>query len=53
MNGKMVDIVLSEQILTLHKRQTDDPEKLVKRVLNRVTFRLSNTDGFVENNNTF
>jgi alpha-ketoglutarate-dependent taurine dioxygenase len=47
------DIVLSEQILTLHKRQTNDPDKLSKRVLNRVTFRLSNTDGFVENNNTF
>lgn len=47
------DIVLSEQLLTLHKRQTDDPDKLAKRVLNRVTFRLSNTGGFVENNNTF
>jgi len=47
------DVVLSDQILTLHKRQTNDSDKLSKRVLNRITFRLSNTDGYVESNNTF
>lgn len=36
------DIVLSDQILSLHKRDQNDPEILEKRVLHRITFRLSN-----------
>jgi alpha-ketoglutarate-dependent taurine dioxygenase len=47
------DIVLSDQLLTLHKRQQDDPEILAKRVLNRITFRISNYNGFIEKNNAF
>lgn len=45
------DIVLSDQLLTLHKRQQDDPEILAKRVLNRITFRISNYNGFVAERN--
>ena len=37
------DIVLSDQILSLHKRDQNDPELLKDRVLHRITFRLSNT----------
>ena len=43
------DIVLSDQLLTLHKRGTDDPEILSKRVLNRITFHISG-DLIRENN---
>lgn len=35
------DIVLSDQLLTLHKRGTDDSDILAKRVLNRITFHIS------------
>lgn len=45
------DIVFMDQLLTLHKRGTDDPEILSKRVLHRVTFKISNFKGFIANNN--
>ena len=32
------DIVLSDQVLTLHKRDQDDPAILAERVLHRYTF---------------
>ena len=38
------DIVLMDQLLTLHKRDQNDPEILAKRVLHRITFRISNID---------
>lgn len=41
------DIVLMDQLLTLHKRTQDDPEILAKRVLHRITFRISNFKNFV------
>jgi len=37
------DIVLSDQLLSLHKRDQNDPGILSKRTLHRITFRLSNT----------
>lgn len=37
------DIVLSDQLLSLHKRDQNDEETLSKRVLHRITFGLSNT----------
>jgi len=37
------DIILSDQILSLHKRDTNEPELLADRVLHRITFRISNT----------
>jgi len=37
------DIVLSDQILSLHKRDQNDPEILANRILHRLTFRISNT----------
>ena len=37
------DIVLSDQILSLHKRDQNDPNLLAERVLHRITFRISNT----------
>ena len=37
------DIVLSDQLLSLHKRRQEKDEVFEKRVLNRLTFRLSNT----------
>jgi alpha-ketoglutarate-dependent taurine dioxygenase len=46
------DIVISDQLLTLHKRQQDDPEILSKRVLNRITFKISNYDNFILKQNT-
>ena len=46
------DIVISDQLLTLHKRQQNDPEILSKRVLNRITFKISNYDNFILNQNT-
>ena len=36
------DIVLSDQILSLHKRDTNEPELLAERVLHRITFKISN-----------
>jgi alpha-ketoglutarate-dependent taurine dioxygenase len=38
------DIVLSDQILSLHKRDQNDPKLLAERVLHRITFKLSNVD---------
>jgi len=37
------DIVLSDQILSLHKRDQNDLSILAERVLHRITFRISNT----------
>lgn len=37
------DIVLSDQLLTLHKRRLEVDGVFENRVLNRITFRLSNT----------
>lgn len=36
------DIVLSDQLLSLHKRDQNDPEILSKRILHRITFKISN-----------
>ena len=36
------DIVLSDQLLTLHKRRQETDEIFEQRLLNRITFRLSN-----------
>jgi alpha-ketoglutarate-dependent taurine dioxygenase len=36
------DIVLSDQLLSLHKRDQNDPDILSKRILHRITFRISN-----------
>ena len=47
------DIVLMDQLLTLHKRGTDDPDILSKRILHRITFPISNFDNFIANNNCF
>ena len=45
------DIVLMDQILTLHKRDQNDPEILSKRILHRITFMISNYDNWLENKN--
>jgi len=45
------DIVLMDQLLTLHKRDQNDPEILSKRVLHRITFAISNHSGFIANKN--
>jgi alpha-ketoglutarate-dependent taurine dioxygenase len=37
------DMVLSDQLLTLHKRRQEVDEIFEKRVLNRLTFRITNT----------
>ena len=37
------DIVLSDQLLTLHKRRQENDSVFKNRLLNRITFRLSNT----------
>ena len=36
------DIVLSDQLITLHKRRLEDDDIFEKRLLNRLTFRLTN-----------
>lgn len=36
------DIVLSDQLLSLHKRDQNEPEILAKRILHRITFKVSN-----------
>lgn len=36
------DIVLSDQLISLHKRDQNEPEILQKRILHRITFKLSN-----------
>ena len=46
------DIVLMDQLLTLHKRDQNDPKILAERILHRITFRISNTDGYVEKYNS-
>ena len=48
---KQGDIILSDALLTLHKRDQNDPSILSKRVLNRIAFNISNTNGFVEKQN--
>jgi|TARA_R110002153_G_scaffold139193_2_gene289835 hypothetical protein len=48
---KSGDIVLMDQLLTLHKRGTDDPDVLSKRILHRITFKISNFNNFISNNN--
>jgi len=45
------DIVLMDQLLTLHKRDQNDTEILQKRVLHRITFRISNENGFIARRN--
>ena len=45
------DIVLMDQLLTLHKRDQNDPEILAKRVLHRITFRISNYNNFIADKN--
>lgn len=45
------DIVLMDQLLTLHKRDQNDPDILAKRVLHRITFRISNYNNFIADNN--
>jgi alpha-ketoglutarate-dependent taurine dioxygenase len=37
------DIVLSDQLLTMHKRRQEDDAIFENRVLNRLTFRITNT----------
>ena len=46
------DIVLMDQLLTLHKRDQNDPEILAERVLHRITFRLSNVADYVRKYNS-
>jgi taurine dioxygenase len=36
------DVVLSDQLLSIHKRDQNDPAILAKRVLHRITFMVSN-----------
>jgi len=45
------DIVVTDQLLTLHKRDQNDPEILQRRVLHRITFRISNYDNYIEKMN--
>ena len=45
------DIVLMDQILTLHKRDQNEPEILAKRILHRVTFNISNVNGWLQKRN--
>jgi alpha-ketoglutarate-dependent taurine dioxygenase len=41
-NWQVGDIVLSDQLLTLHKRRQETDDIFENRLLNRITFRLSN-----------
>jgi alpha-ketoglutarate-dependent taurine dioxygenase len=52
-NYEVGDIVLSDQILSLHKRDQNDPNILAKRILHRITFKISNygTPTWLEKNN--
>jgi taurine dioxygenase len=47
------DIILSDQLLSLHKRDQNDPEILEKRVLHRITFYVSNQENnhWIQQNN--
>jgi hypothetical protein len=45
------DIVLMDQLLTLHQRGQHDPEILAHRVLHRYEFRLSNYENWMQKNN--
>ena len=47
------DIVLMDQLLTLHKRDQNDPEVLAKRVLHRITFYISNDNKWILKRNSF
>lgn len=49
------DIVLSDQLLTLHKRRPEADAIFEERVLNRITFRLSNVGEppYIVSKNTF
>jgi len=49
---KKGDILLIDQLTTLHRRGQNDPEILSNRILHRICFRLSNIDSYVEKNNT-
>ena len=42
MSDEIGDVVLSDQLLSLHKRDQNDPEILERRVLHRITFKISN-----------
>ena len=41
------DIVLMDQLLTLHKRDQNDPDILEKRILHRITFKISNYNNYI------
>lgn len=45
------DILLMDQLTTLHKEGQNDPDVLSERVLYRICFRLSNLNNYVKNNN--
>ena len=45
------DIILMDQILTLHKRDQNDLEILKKRILHRITFTISNNNGWLQSKN--
>ena len=45
------DIILSDQLLSLHKRDQNDPEILAKRVLHRLTFQISNAEKWISKYN--
>ena len=45
------DILLIDQLTTLHKRGQNNPEILAERILHRICFRLSNLNNYVESNN--
>ena len=45
------DIVLNDQLLSIHKRGQNDPEILENRILHRICFRLSNINDYVEKAN--
>jgi len=45
------DIVLMDQLLTLHKRDQNDPEILQKRILHRITFKISNYNSYIKKMN--
>lgn len=46
------DILLMDQLTTLHRRGQNDPEIISNRILHRICFRLSNLNNYVEKNNT-
>lgn len=46
------DILLMDQLTTIHKRGQNDPDILSKRILHRICFRLSNLNDYVAKANT-